>query len=127
MVRSFFYSRKSTHVCLNVHGFDANVLIRENGDLMATCYKCGQPISPNDFKLRRKVKTGESVHRRYPNPNVSSTRISYGIRLVCAPCARKIDWEARRKEFLQYGELLAAVLLVLGVLIFQFLNSHFGL
>ena len=61
---------------------------------MATCYRCGSPIPSIDFKFRRKVKTGERISRRYPNPNVSAIHVTWGIRLVCSPCARAIDLEA---------------------------------
>jgi len=79
---------------------------------MATCYRCGRPIPSTDFKLRRKVKTGERISRRYPNPNISALHITYGVRLVCLPCAHVIDREEARKELLQYVELCAALLLL---------------
>jgi hypothetical protein len=62
------------------------------------------------------VKTGESINRRYPNPQISSLRITFGIRLVCLPCARAIDWEARRRELLQYWELGLALLVLFALL-----------
>jgi DNA-directed RNA polymerase subunit N (RpoN/RPB10) len=77
---------------------------------MATCYRCGRPIASTDFKLRRRVKTGERISRRYPNPSISSLHINYGIRLVCASCARAIDFEAARREMVKYVELGIALI-----------------
>ena len=59
--------------------------------------------------MRRKVKTGERISRRYPNPNINALQISYGIRLVCSACARAIDLEEARKEWLRYFELALAL------------------
>jgi|GEM_PF-2080858 len=90
---------------------------------MSTCYRCGRPIPKTDFKLRRKVKTGEWVNRRYPNPNISAIRTSFGIRVVCSACAHAIDWEQRRKEWRQYLELAGAIALLATALVIRFLNS----
>ena len=83
---------------------------------MATCYRCGRPILSSDFKLRRKVKTGERISRRYPNPQISSQSITYGVRLVCSRCARSLDAEEARREWLHYLELAGALLLLAVVL-----------
>jgi len=91
---------------------------------MATCYRCGRPIPSTSFKLRRKVKTGESIHRRYPNPNISALRTTYGIRLVCAACASSIDREEARRNLRQYVELgLALLLLLVAILSRLFWHS----
>ncbi len=87
---------------------------------MATCYRCGWPIPSDQFKLRRKVKTGESIYRRYPNPNISALRTTYGIRLVCSPCARAIDREQARREWLMYLELALALLILAAALFLRF-------
>jgi predicted nucleic acid-binding Zn ribbon protein len=91
--------------------------IKTNLQFMATCYRCGQPIPSTEFKLRRKVKTGESIRRRYPNPNVSAIQTTYGIRLVCSDCAKSIDWEERQREWKQYVQLVIALLVLIGLLI----------
>jgi hypothetical protein len=88
---------------------------------MATCYRCGRPIPSTDFKFRRKVKTGERISRRYPNPNVSAIHVTWGIRLVCSSCARAIDLEAVRREMAMYVELLIA----LAFLAFAFTLGYF--
>ena len=44
----------------------------------------------------------------------------YGLRIVCTRCAKKIDLQRNRQEWLQLAEL-ALALLVLAVLLF----SHF--
>ena len=87
---------------------------------MATCYRCGRPIPSTGFKLRRKVKTGETIRRRYPNPNVSALQITYGIRLVCSSCARAIDREQARRELLQYVELGIALAALLALVLFRY-------
>lgn len=84
---------------------------------MATCYRCGRPIHSEDFKLHRRVKTGESIIRRYPHPQISALRTTYGIRLVCLPCAKTIDWEQARREWLKYLELSLALLLAVTLAI----------
>ena len=70
--------------------------------------------------MRRKIKTGERISRRYPNPNVNALHISYGIRLVCSPCAKMIDREEARKELLKYVELGAALLLLAILLLYRY-------
>ena len=72
--------------------------------------------------MRRKIKTGERISRRYPNPNVNALHISYGIRLVCSPCAKMIDREEARKEFVKYVELGIAVALLIVALILRYLT-----
>jgi len=89
-------------------------------EAMATCYRCGRPIPSTEFKNRRKVKTGERISRRYPNPSISSLHIHYGIRLVCLQCARAIDRDEARKEFIKNAELLAALILLAAVLLFRY-------
>lgn len=89
---------------------------------MATCYRCGRPIPSTDFKLRRRVQTGERVSRRYPNPSISARHLTYGIRLVCVPCARALDWAERRRELVQYLELAAAIVLILAALVASHLS-----
>jgi len=83
---------------------------------MATCYRCGRPIPSTEFKNRRKVKTGERISRRYPNPAISALHVTYGVRLVCLQCARAIDQEEARKELLKYLELAAALILLAVVI-----------
>jgi len=84
---------------------------------MSTCYRCGRPILPTEFKLRRKVQTGERIHRRYPNPNVSAVQTNYGIRVVCSSCARSIDRDTIRREWLQWVELAIALIVLLTALV----------
>ena len=88
---------------------------------MATCYRCGRPIPSTEFKLRRRVKTGEWIRRRYPNPSISSLHIHYGIRLVCSSCARAIDFEAVRREMVKYVELgIALTFLAIALFLHYF-------
>jgi hypothetical protein len=90
---------------------------------MATCYRCGRPISPHEFKLRRRVKTGERIARKYPNPSISSRHTIYGVRLVCAPCARALDWQARREDLRQYAELAIALLIAFALFLWHLLGQ----
>jgi hypothetical protein len=76
-----------------------------------------------EFKLRRKVKTGEWIRRRYPNPNISALHIHWGIRVVCSPCARAIDREAARREWRQKLELVVAIGLLLVVILLRLLGN----
>ena len=88
---------------------------------MATCYRCGRPIPPTEFKNRRKVKTGERISRRYPNPAISALHVLYGVRLVCLRCAHAIDAEEAHKELLKYLELAASLILLAFVLCIRYL------
>jgi len=72
--------------------------------------------------MRRKVKTGERISRRYPNPNINALHISYGIRRVCSPCARTIDREEARKELLKYVELGIALVFLAALVLYRLLN-----
>jgi hypothetical protein len=90
---------------------------------MATCYRCGRPITPNSFRLRRKVKTGETIHRRYPNPNISALRTTFGIRVVCATCAHSIDRAEALRNWRQLLELLLALLVLVVFLAIRLWSS----
>jgi hypothetical protein len=93
-----------------------------NREEMATCYRCGRPIPSTEFKLRRKVKTGETIRRRYPNPNISSLRTTFGIRVVCAVCARSIDREIARGETIQWLTLGVALVVLFALLLARFIG-----
>lgn len=84
---------------------------------MGTCFRCGRFIPSTEFKLRRKVKTGEWVRRRYPNPEVSAIHTHWGVRVVCLPCAKVLDREEAARKAVQYLELAAAVALLLAALV----------
>lgn len=65
-------------------------------ETMANCYICGRKIE-NGRHLRRRVKTGEWLRRRYPKTSVSHFQITYGMRITCKWCIRQIDrseWRA---------------------------------
>ncbi|MBS1722996.1 MAG: hypothetical protein JSS66_08600 [Armatimonadetes bacterium] len=85
---------------------------------MATCYRCGRKIEDRR-QLRRRVKTGEWVRRRYPKTSVSHTQAHFGMRIVCKWCAGQIDRsELRQRLHSDIAVLVALVLLVIAMLIF---------
>lgn len=87
---------------------------------MANCYLCG--CTTNGRQLRRRVKTGEFVRRRYPTTSVSHIQVSYGMRIVCPLCAKRLDrWELRLAWMGHASMLVALAGLVLGVLALQWL------
>lgn len=75
---------------------------------MANCYHCGQEIE-DGRQLRRRVKTGEWVRRRYPKTSVSHVQTSFGMRLVCKWCARQIDRREWRTTILGHLTVLIAL------------------
>lgn len=82
---------------------------------MANCYLCGTRFRSADFQLRRKVRTGGSEHVKFGRDRAVSARTSYGFRIVCGRCGRKID-EAKRQELLiENWKLIMWVLLLLAL------------
>lgn len=59
---------------------------------MASCYRCGRPITGLELRQRRQVYVGESYWVLYARRRQSSHRTHYGMRIVCAGCAAKLDW-----------------------------------
>lgn len=89
---------------------------------MSNCYLCGRHFESSDFQLRRKVRTGGSEHIRFGRDRAVSARTSYGMRVVCKHCAKKID-EAKRQEIIRENwKLIGAVLLLLVVALARWLN-----
>lgn len=86
---------------------------------MANCYRCGRKIEVGR-QIRRRVKTGEWIRRRYPKTSVSLTQHSFGMRIVCKWCAGQID-RAEFKQRLQsdIAVLVALVLLVVAMFVFS--------
>jgi len=83
---------------------------------MAKCYVCGNSIDPKSRQMRRRVKTGEWIRRRYPNSWVSHTQSSYGMRVVCRWCANRIDlkdWRYSLRRDLAVLGLLGLLVLFL--------------
>lgn len=77
------------------------------------CYLCGQRIV-RGRQLRRRVKTGEWVRRRYAQSRVSHVQTSFGMRIVCGWCARRIDRQDLRSAWQGH---LSVVLALLGMLL----------
>jgi hypothetical protein len=76
---------------------------------MANCYICGNPIRDTRVRLRRKVKTGEWVRRRYPKPRANELQTHFGMRVVCRACARRIDLENERDTILSHLHVILAL------------------
>jgi len=84
---------------------------------MANCYRCGRRIEDGRH-LRRRVKTGEWLRRRYPKTNVSHVQISYGMRIVCKWCAGQIDRRDWRRAMMEHLTVVVAIVgLVLAILV----------
>ena len=88
---------------------------------MASCYHCGKPILGAELRQRRQVYTGESFWVLRARQRQSSHRTHYGMRIVCAACASKLDWgrgnyrsaNRRLRWLLQmFGLFLLAVALI---------------
>lgn len=90
-----------------------------NVQAMASCYRCGRPITGTELRQRRQVYVGESFWTLYARRRQSSHRRHYGMRIVCAGCAAKLDWgrgayrspEARLRWLLTVLAATAIVLL----------------
>ncbi len=95
---------------------DSSSSVRFHGT-MAYCYRCGQHITNTERRVRRIVKTGESVRLRYPKRHMAGQNTNYGMRIVCRWCAKAIDLEYKRLAIRSYAELALAIL-ILGVMIF---------
>lgn len=59
---------------------------------MASCYHCGKIITGLELRQRRQVYTGESFWVLRARRKQSSHRTHYGMRIVCAQCANRLDW-----------------------------------
>jgi hypothetical protein len=86
---------------------------------MANCFRCGTYIKPGGRQERRRVKTGEATRWRYPRAFVSSTTHRYGMRVVCASCARGIDRQEQRVVIFGWLQLVGAIVLLLILIVFQ--------
>lgn len=87
--------------------------------VMANCYHCGRQIEEK-LRIRRRVKTGEWLRRRYPKTSVSHVQTSYGMRIVCKWCARQIDVREWRTAILGHVTVLLALFgMVLAVLLLR--------
>jgi hypothetical protein len=79
---------------------------------MHECYKCGCVV-PSGAGLRREVKTGHS-NRIYVSRRVSSSSgSSYGMRTLCARCAR--DFDAGKRVRAIVGVIVLFVLVAGGL------------
>lgn len=89
---------------------------------MASCYRCGRPITGLDLRQRRQVYTGESFWVLRARRSQSSHRTHYGMRIVCSGCASKLDWgrgvyRSTKARVVWLLKTLGLALLVIAVLI----------
>lgn len=82
---------------------------------MGSCYVCGAYVAPNEG-YRRKVNTGDSFGLSFGKRITPSTRTYYGVRTLCAYCAKKHDeWEKIKG---------ALVLVAIGLFVFFYLIGY---
>jgi predicted nucleic acid-binding Zn ribbon protein len=112
------YGGLSSGQCLNVHRV-AQSIRGCSSEPMANCYVCGRPISEGRLRLRRKVKTGEWVRRRYPKPHANELQTHYGMRVVCRNCARRIDQEKERDTILSHLHVILALVALIVFLLLR--------
>lgn len=86
---------------------------------MANCYRCGRPIEPGRYHLRRRVRTGDLERRRYAKNKSATVQKHYGMRVVCTGCARAIDIQNGRIIGMENLYILGALFVLLLVLIFS--------
>ncbi|MBS1703679.1 MAG: hypothetical protein JST12_18595 [Armatimonadetes bacterium] len=87
---------------------------------MAHCYLCGSELPSHVHHVRRKVKTGEHVRKRYPRSGISATQSSYGMRIVCKRCARFLDRQDLKRDLMR--EWLVGLALIILILLFLYPN-----
>jgi len=84
---------------------------------MAYCYQCGRKIHPNEKRQpRRKVPTSEWVRRGYGKGRVNSKQTHYGMRIVCAQCAWRIDMENKGVSLLEDAKFALALIVLFALL-----------
>lgn len=74
---------------------------------MANCFLCGRKNPPDVRQVRRKVKTGEWIRKRYQSPRVNSTQSHFGMRIVCPSCAKFLDRQQIKSELWKHAGVLA--------------------
>lgn len=82
------------------------------------CYRCGRLIDTKATHLRRRVAVGEWVTKRYGRGGAASQVQKHGMRVVCVPCARRIDATPRIREVKQWtiiGFLLTLLAVLSGI------------
>jgi hypothetical protein len=84
---------------------------------MAYCYRCGKLLEREHYQYRRKVKTGEWSRKNYPAAKVTQVQASFGYRIVCRECARKIDLQNMRVEWVWILKPGLALIVLYGALI----------
>lgn len=102
--------------CVNAVRFACLILVGQISS-MANCYICGRPLNESRHRLRRRVKTGESIRHDYRSAKPSSVQNRYGPRIVCQGCAKWIDARDVRSTRWQWLQLAGALGLVLYLIL----------
>ncbi len=85
------------------------------------CYRCGIALREDERHLRRKIQTGELV-RHEPGRRARPAASRYGLRVVCARCARLIDFGSGRLELVENLKLALAMAVLVAMGLFALLT-----
>ena len=76
------------------------------------CYLCGAKIPATSRQYRRRVRTGDRLVRSRANRRVTARNVTFGMRVVCSVCARRMD---RKRDADQLLRNLGVLGLLLGL------------
>jgi hypothetical protein len=79
---------------------------------MPTCYLCGKPIGFDARPIRRRVKVGEHIKKRYAGIRAVYVETHFGMRVVCAGCAAYQDLMEKRAQYKEVYLMLGGFSLV---------------
>lgn len=76
------------------------------------CYLCGTKIPASDRQQRRRVRTGDRYIRSSSNRRVTGRNFTFGMRVVCSSCARRIDRKRDADQLIRNLGVLGLLLLL---------------
>lgn len=74
-------------------------------------------MAADEPKLRRRVKTGEWIRKRYGKQTVEAVQYHYGRRIVCRRCARYCDNRDAREYVVKHLGTVFVLLTLVGLLL----------
>lgn len=80
------------------------------------CYLCGSKILGNNRQLRRRVQTGDRFVRRARTGRILNRNFTFGMRVVCASCARRMDRKRDADQFVQNLWVIGLLILLAALL-----------
>jgi hypothetical protein len=86
---------------------------------MPNCYLCGYKLPLSNRIHRRRVRTGDRVIVHGRSSRTSARNLTFGMRLVCTSCARRMD---RKRDADQLIRNLGAIGLLILLAIFLSFN-----